>query len=472
MLQSVQKLLADKYSLTQGDIPAEEKVELATAIKKIVYPHSVKDILCYVNEEVSSLLASSSNTILREWGVKCKDFYENNPLNKYIEPETGLIVAKRGGISQSWGCWHEYFSGQAVYNVNSKSWTASPITGYSNHGSDWPNALNVVLYRGDPYPNDNGGFFGRSRGLFRDPVQCLPKFTPINPVNFAQFQIDLISPIHVAAAIGNSDLLEELIKNGFSVTDNYNKARILPLHFAATFCETSTINMLLANGTNQEAFEIAVEVGNFEFIHKFIKSEHPITDKVLETALTRDRDLHRYLDLVRKLNVQTQIDAHGIHDALKVMLDYNDIPIQSLVDIICMDSTVINHVDSEEANTILHSLAIDDQTAKVAALLEAIYQSSFTITGGVEFDIDLKNKQNQSILDIALSKSKNDLVSAILLYNPAIDQAQQAKLINAGIDIPSIHQTKEKRMRDIISKQGKQIEKMGGRNNQNQNWNR
>ncbi len=140
-------------------------------------------------------------------------------------------------------------------------------------------------------------------------------------------------------------------------------------------------------------------------------------------------------------------------------MNYSAIPIQSLVDLICIDPTIIHQIENEmDGNTLLHQLVINKETTKVTALLEAIFQAGFKKINGFNFDIEKKNRQGKTLLALALEQYNNDLTTAILMHNPKIDEKQQKQILEMKIDIPAIHQEKEKRTNSIIGQQGQQIE--------------
>jgi ankyrin repeat protein len=442
-LEYLRGSLLKKYTNKQDEINAQEKVDLKNAIQEIQYPYSLKNILHYVNEAVANLLAASAHPLLKEWGNHCNKFYINDPFNKYVQPETGIVVAKRGGIFVElrmivgYGQLLISFNGQGIWNIPTNSWVQSPGS-FQNSRHDAYNVFHLALYSGC-----HGSVY----------------YPPINPPNFTEFPMKLISPIHIAAAIGDIALMDYLIAKGCNLEDNYNSFQISAMECAIIFERISSIEFLLKNKFSEEkTFKLVIEKGSFAIIEKLVNMNLPITDEVLSLALKRDHLLHDYLDIMRRKDVQDKIDQQGEVNALKALLNYSSIPIQSLVDLILVNPGIIDHIENEaNGNTILNQLVITKETTKVSALMEAIFQASLK-TNEINFDIEQKNKQNKTILDLALEQKNNELISAILMHGPKINEKQQSQLISLKIDIPNIHQEKEKRMRALAIQQNLRME--------------
>lgn len=221
-----------------------------------------------------------------------------------------------------------------------------------------------------------------------------------------------------------------------------------------------TGDLLQSNsGSTNKTLRVALEKGCFISIEKMLNMNAPITDDILELALKKDRELHYYLNLRRKMDVLEKIDYQGVFGALKIILNYEVVPIQSLIDLIRIDPSVIHQIEKEaDGNTLLHQLVIDKKLEPVKALLAAIYQAGCTKIDGFYFNIEAENKNGKTILALALAQSNSELIGAILLYNPNTNQAQQALLLT--IDIPKIEHDKVERMIKTIQKQGQRADEL------------
>ncbi len=417
-------------------IDEQEKIKISTIVQKAFdelyqfyskYSCSLENILFYINRETAFLLAASSHPLLNEWGVHFIKFYNDDPLNKNIYPENGLVVARQGGFDGTYK-----FTGNGHWNIAKNKWSWMPQSLFFS-----------------PYPHPQQEKFSEWMvNSFSAPI-------------LSQYPITLLSPMHIAVFIGDKLLIEELNKKGCSLDNDHNQWQLLPVEFPIMHEQIDIIDFMLQLGLDKnKALKCAVEKGSFSIIKKLTEEiKAPISDNVLQAALNRDRDLHCYLDLKRRKDVQEQLDNLGSFNALKAILNYSGIPIQSLVDLICIYPTIIHNLENEkEGNTLVHELVNAKETTKVAALLEAIFQAGLKNIKGFFFDIEKKNKQEKTILDLALAQNNNELISAILMYNPKMNQTQQDKIVTAKIDIPAIHQEKAKRTSNIIGQQFQQIE--------------
>ncbi len=443
-LERLRHSLLKKFPKKQLELSEQEKINLREVIQKIQYSYPLKDLLFYINAETANTLACSSHPVLREWGSKGKKFYESDPLNIYVQSETGLVRTPRlnGSFPQmmvenGYACYITGFSGYGLWNKKINQWVPSSCS--QSSGLDAQYVLNIYLYSSITSPTTS---------LF------LP---PMNPPNFSKNPVDLISPLHVAAFIGNYDLMTNLITKGANFeNDQYESV----LELAITYEHPEIVYFLFQQDLDKEkVLTLTVEKGSFAIIEQLGTMNLPISDKVLNGALKRDHELHSYLNLKRSMDVQSKIKSEGALKALKNILNYSPIPIQSLVELIGNAPTIIHEVENKaDENTLLHQLVNAKEVAKVTALLEAIFQAGFKKIDGFFFDIEKPNQQGKTLLDLALAQNNNDLTSAILLHNPKINQTQQSLLVQAKIDIPAIHQEKEKRTNSIIGQQSQQIE--------------
>jgi hypothetical protein len=260
-------------------------------------------------------------------------------------------------------------------------------------------------------------------------------------------------------AIGDIELLQYLSQKEISLDDEYIRKFITPVKFAVS-CEQADIlafsGMQSSNPYAKNLMETVVKEGSLVLLEKLLDHGRTITDMVLSFALKRNQHLHDYLDLKRRKSLQDLIDSEGIFKALKRVLNSYPVPIKSLVDLICIDAESINTIENEsDGNTLLHQLVIAKETTKFSELMEAIFQAGLK-SDEVVFDIEIKNKKNKTILDLALEQQNNELISSVLLHDPDIDESQQSQLLK--INIPKIRHEERKRMRSLFMQQNQRVE--------------
>ncbi len=379
--------------------------EIIASIKKVDF--SDKNKFWYITEETSNLMANSTNSSLKEWGNKCKDFYKEknwvNPINGLAE--TGLVKQTR-----SVGFIHNM---PVDYHLQ-----YNPIT------NDW---------------NVKYGYFGQY-GVGRNAPDILNIMTqfelPIPVIPYKSYK--LLSLHHIAAIVGDMDLLlnTPYIDNGWDTT---------PLELAVEFENFNIVEHLLTQQKIKnidKALKMAVTNGSFLMIQLLVKNEI-FTDEILQAAHDRDEFLFIYLDSLRKNNMLQKINEIGPIEALQYFLDYNYISIQTIIDIIIEYPEII-FIDEP----ILHSLIIQGKQKQVKALLEAIHEVK--LTKKFVFDVERKSK-DKTILDLALSQPNNEIVSMILLYcDPNTNDVQKLQIINRKIDLVAINQKRNSMTQNII----------------------
>lgn len=421
-------------------VDAQEMKTISDAINRVQFPYStqhMQNFLYYINVETANLLARSKHPIVSEWGNKCTSFYSTDPLNKHVQPETGLVVAQKGGINHHPhvdNVWRNMYTGNGVWNLVSNSWVPSPgsYVGTTTDASTVQQSLSNLLYT------------GCGTG-YRSWVNNIP---PIRPPDLSKVQLKLISPILVAALIGDKKLMEDLRAKGAKLEDDNNEWHITPLEIAILCEHTDLVDFMFQQNINKaKALKIAVEKCSFTMIEKLVNCNAPITDEVIELARKRDQALCSYLEIMQKDNLQRIITNEGPYKALQTILDYPEVPIQSLVELICQYPDVINTIpNAADGNTILHQLVIAKDPIKVQAFMTAILEAKSLVT--LSFDIEKKNKKGQTVLSLALfppklTQQEKDVVSALILYGNPSRTSVETEIANANIIIPEINRKRE-----------------------------
>lgn len=385
-------------------ITLEERNPIIDAIKRQC-PHSssIQNTLCYINEGTVRLLADSSHAVLREWGQKCHHFYTTNQLVQYVEPSTGIVLAPQQGEASARGRW----------NIVSKCWELN-LPGEVESS--------VVVYQGD-----------------------------VSTVRFVEnppSQMHLISPMHVAALLGDSALMKYLLDRGASVQDDNNAERISPLHLVIMYDQIQCIDLLRQRGhINEEAILFAVKEGSFACILAMVKDNpETITDNVLYAVEKRAEDMYNFLKSERGMPVHERPE----YKALERLLADPASTKESLVTLIGDHPKAIQYKQGRwgDGSPLLHHL-ITTKSEKFKPLMEAIREVECKI--GSIFDTEEKNKQGKTILDLALDQEDKEQIAQILSSCiPEINDVQQGRILKAQIDIPKIYRQEKKELRERL----------------------
>jgi len=426
-LEKLEKYLAARYSSSQMPAINElEKLSIKNAIQNIQYPYSIKDIQVYINEETANLLSSSSHPVLKEWGEKCKQVYIDLSLNKFIEPTSGLVVAKRGGISFTNYGMSLSFAGNGVWSVSISRWVASPGSQCMQGSSSFSTYLDGMLY--------TNGFLSMTSSA-------------INPPNLSTSPLKLLSPLHIAVLLDDVQLMKYLISKDFRVDDDLNDWHLTPIEFAVMFDRSNAMECLLQNNAIKnidKALKLAVEKGSFSLLEKLTEYA-TLTQEAIDAAMNRDKNFYYYLEGKRKNDVLEKLKTQNPLVVLQSFLNQTvmPLPLPSIIDLICDYPEVITMPLSGDTdnNPILHWAITSKDIKKVETLLVAIFQSGF-MTGKSVFDAEKKNGKGKTILDLALELGNDEITAAVLLYaNPKLSDEQKLKLVK--FDIYGIGQKRE-----------------------------
>jgi len=439
-LETFGQALSKKYSSQMEEINQADKEKIRNAIQKTQFPHSIKDIQVYLNEETANLLADSLHPVLKEWGEKCRQFYTDTSLNKFIEPASGLVVAKRGGIYahvQPTMC-PQIFSGNGVWNIISHSWVPSPGSGDNKGGVCIGNFLNDVLHVGQLFYNS--------------PI--------INPPKLSASPFKLLSPLHIAVLLDDVPLIKELISKGLRGDDDLNEWHLTPIEFAVMYERLNAFNYLLQNNATknlEKAIKLAVVTSSFSFMEKLIGCVS-LTQEAIEATRVRDNSLmlYSYLEARRKNDVLGTIETEGAVKALQFFLGKKIIPILSIADLICDYPEVVIEplANDPDNNTIFHWAVTTGELKKVEALLEGFYQARLR-KAGLNADVKKTNKQGKTVLDMALAQTNHEITAAILSHGHrafTFTDIQKTQVVaNANkIDLSGIAEQRTEKMQNII----------------------
>jgi len=440
-LEQIKQYLTLKLSVRPQKIDAEDVVKIKDAIDSIKYPYpaqSMKDFLFYIDDKAAGLMALSKHPVVSEWGNKCKNFYVSDPLNKHVQPETGLVVAKRDGIDVIIGT-GQIFRGQGVWHLSGNRWEPGPGSrDQTINGSEiWFN-FNLVLNTG----------YGGIRYVYHPPIK---------PPNLSNIKLKLISPIHVAALIGDKKLMESLIAKGAKLDDDNNDWHVTPLEMAILSEHIDLVDFMCQKNINKaKGLKIAIEKSSFTMIEKLVNCGAPITDEVFEAAGKRDQKLHEYLVISRKNHLQNILTTQAAYTALQTILNYPEIPVDMLVDIICKFPDVINMItDINDGNTLLHHLVIENNPVKVKAFLSAIVEAKLLTT--LSFDVEKTNKAGKTILRLALDSKNKDVISAVILYGIPKTTSVETEILENKIILPEIKDERARLQRELDAKMSRML---------------
>ncbi len=242
-------------------IDKEEITNLTQAIKTNSYAYSLKNFLYYISEGTANLLANSKHPVLKQWGDKCQQFYKTDPLNQFVDPLSGMAVVKRGGYNNIYSI--PVFIGQGAWELIENNWV--PVPGSYSDNYPWSYTIdnfNKIVYGGSSH--------------------C----KAVNPPSLCDYPMDLISPMHIAALLGDKVLMQMLLDKGASFDDDHNKSRVMPVEFPVLFEKMDILDFMLKKGlAKNKILKAAAKIGSFSFIKKLLDMNFPITDDVLESAL-------------------------------------------------------------------------------------------------------------------------------------------------------------------------------------------
>lgn len=433
----------------------EEQLTLANAIEAVKYPYSVKDILVYIDKNTANLLENSAHPLVQQWGKHCKAFYENSPCRQFVVAETGIVTTSYLDMSRGYrmfdyhgDVWYQGMSargpdfvGQGVWNLKNNCWIPSP-------NSVW-NSRNLATRTFHVW------LTGGVEGALISP--------PALPPLLSTVPLELVTPQHIAALLGNMDLMKNLVNQGLSLDTKCNHWEVTPLEMAVSTEQLPVVAFLLQQEISQnleKAQLLAVKEGSMAMIDTFLTHSW-LSQAVLEVAREREPLLFTYLDERQRAKVDDLLKSESSMIVLQKLLNSAQIPSQLLADMIAISpEMVLNPVPGEpNENTLLHHLVNTKDTAKVTHLLEAMFNACYLDIPNYTLDCEKKNKQGQTVLDLALSHAINEITSAILLYgNPKnLSLEQQNKLIAAKIDIGAITRDREQRALKLAQNDHKAI---------------
>lgn len=408
------------YPSQQIVIAENEKAAIKKAIQDLEYPYLMHDILHYINRELAHLLANSSNSVLSRYGNICANFYQENSLNKYVDPKTGIVFARIEPIRISWHdnyTRNKYkFDGEVIWSISKERWCASPTT----TGVRIEEALDAILKHAD-YRHNN--------------------FQAIRPISMSDYPIPLVSPVHIAAALGDIHLLKSLKIKGASLEDTYHEDCISPLAFAIALHQKETVLFLMKENPN--GFAHVVAEANFEIIGAVLAAQDlVITDKILEIACRRCNELSDYLALRARIALQNRINKTGAVVTLMYLLHCPEVPMWLLTDLIKTHPQLRADINNQE---IIHQLIRDKKNHSVIVLLDVLFRVNYEELSEFKFDINASNSENISILDLALDNEHydNELVFAILMHTPKMHSWQSEMLQEQGFDFNELSQTQK-----------------------------
>jgi ankyrin repeat protein len=421
-VSSLRRILEIKILSSIKKISEEDKAKIKKSILSIQYSNLVHHGLHFISAETARALVQCSHLMLQEWGNKCINFYTTK--NKFVKQETGLVitpeVCTEHGVGASTSSGWKF---QGFWRLETNAW----------HETNCPESINNVTH--DPFLRS---IVHLQRQYSIDPPQC-----------------PLISPVHVAAMIGDIDLMQALIKKGkaMRLEEDLNEWKMTPLEMAVKFEQLDMVDFLLKNNATKNLDRIlkhVIEKGSFKLMEKFIDNPIPFTDEMIEIARHRDRDLCQYLETRRKSDLAKSASANPL-TALKTILNYPKPSLSLIVDLILDYPDVITKVENEATGgTILHWTIANKDLNSIQALMEAIYEAKLRAPG-LTFDIESKNKQNKTVLDLVLAKNNPEITSVILLYgDPKTSDAQKTQIINGRIDLAAIGQKRNALTQHII----------------------
>ncbi|WP_298626573.1 ankyrin repeat domain-containing protein [uncultured Legionella sp.] len=437
-------------------IMAEEQLKLANAIKAVKYPYSVNNILVYIDKNTANLLGNSSHPLLQQWGTHCTKFYEASPNKHFVVAETGIVTT--GYISRkNEGWWSgsgsgtfsisiggfgynlDEFHGHGVWDLGNNQWLASPLTPFR------------PIARGNIYPTTSLAQWLSLLGY------------PHPTINPTSTRLELLTPPHLAALTGDMELMKHLLEQGFTLDNKLNAWEITPLELAISTNQIHMVQFLIQQNALEHLEKVqllAVKEGSMAMIDTFLTHSW-LSHTVLEVARERDPLLFTYLDEKQRAKVDELLMTESSLSVLRTLLNSPQIPSQLLADIIAIyPELVLNPVPEDmNENTLLHQLVNTKDSAKVTRLLEAMFHACYLDIPHYSLDCERKNKQGQTVLDLALNNGVNEITSAILLYgNPKnLTLEQQNKLVASKIDIGAITRDREQRALKLAQNDHKAI---------------
>lgn len=369
-LAELEQSLAEKIKPRFEIIPlsTEEKINLNCAIQTIQF--SPKFIYA-INEETAHLLAQSSHPVLKEWGQQASSFYASDINSTYVDKSTGMI--KEAHIKK-----RDY--------------------GYQEI---------------------------------------------IHPEEFSS----LISPLHVAALIGDKELVEHLYNTKITTMRIDKWTRLSHLEVALKNEHAEIVDFIFKTIFHEDLnqlFKWAFANSSMNIIKLLLRiSWGHSTDEAIEEAKVRDPSLYQYLNILRKSTLAPRL-AIGPLKALESMFSsgFNKFfktcdDTKLITEFICEYPEVVND------NTLLHRLIItqtlinpkdtNHYTAlraieKVNVFMTAIFAAQ-KVVQDLPFDMEKTNKDNKTVLQVALDHGSNDVTAAIILYgNPKISPEQQKQI--------------------------------------------
>jgi hypothetical protein len=332
---SLQRIIEIKIQSSASKINDGDKIKIKDSIMKVQYsyPALLKYGLHFINENTAAVLAQSSHVTLKEWGEKCVDFYTKRyDLHGYIHKPSGLVMS----------C-----DNLAFFRIETNNWQSiyEPATYVKRcgHGYDY-----TVSGWGPP------------------------SFMP------------LVSPVHIAAMLGDIALIQDLNTKGMRLDENINQWNITPLEMAVSLEQLEMVDFLLKNNATKnlyKIFKLAVEKGSLKMIDKFMSHNIPLSDEIIEAARFRDKDLGLYLETKIGSELSKLADINPLN-ALKHIINSPKPPLSLVVDLILDHPKVITKVENEATgDTILHWTITNKDLNSIQALMEAIYEAKLRAPG-------------------------------------------------------------------------------------------
>ncbi len=415
-------------ALAQEQSPIEKiNIALKKAMTKTAYTDLTTVAMHYINREVATILAKHPHPIIKEFGKKSVTSHHEN--SAHLDTETGCVKSQVFVINMMMA---GSYSGYIYWHKNN-SWQYYNVThpGYCN--IQW---------------QCHYGWATGGRAI------------PQAPNTFS-----LLTPTHVAALIGDIELIKSLEKMGIKIDEFDSSLNVTELELALIGNQPAMFDYLfdkMPKNNSPNALRYAIENNASREIIEKLSNIYTITDECLELAKKRDAQLGSFVEALRANIVATKFTSGGALLVMQYLLAFNPLESpNSLRNLICSHREIVApNTNKRTGNSFLHDLILEKDINKVKAFMIAVEAASYIVE--LPFDIEAKNHAQQSVLQLSLEIGIKDITVAILIYGDPCITACEEKINTANILLADIQRERNKLMKKAANRLAQlQLSSMG-----------